>query len=145
MEWKLNEKIFNKLLKRFGFTPDIDLFATRINTQLENFASFQPDPDAAYINSFTLDWGNFKYIYCFPPFAIIGKVVRKMIEDQAEGILITPNWQTQYWYPLLLEISYPYFISSSSTTMLYLPNDLTVEHPMKDLVLVAWRISGNSN
>ena len=139
MEWKLNESIFQKLISKCGFTPCIDLFATRINTQLPKFASYNPDPEATYINAFTLNWGNFKYVYCFPPFAIIGKVVRKMVEDQAQGIIVTPNWQTQYWYPLLLQISKPYFISSSSTaTLLYLPNDLTEQHPMKDLVLVSW-------
>ena len=139
MEWKLNEKIFQKLVEIFGFTPDIDLFASRINTQLPVFASFQPDPEATHINAFTLDWGSFNKVYCFPPFAIIGKVIRKMIQDDAEGIIITPNWKSQYWYPLLLEVSNPHFISSSTTT-LYLPNSPDEVHPMKKLVLVAWRI-----
>ena len=139
MEWKLHEDIFNKLINKFGFTPNIDLFATRINTQLQDYVSFQPDPGAKYVNAFTLDWGKFGKIYCFPPFSIIGKVIRKMRADKAEGILVTPNWTTQYWYPLLLEISKPYFISHS-TRMLYLPNDREEVHPMKGLVLVAWRI-----
>ena len=143
MEWKLNENIFHKIVSKYGLTPEIDLFATRINTQLNTFASFKPDPEATYINSFTLNWGDFQSVYCFPPFAIIGKVVRKIIKDQANALLVTPNWQTQYWYPLLLEITNPYFISPpSSTTMLYLPNDLSMEHPMQNLVLAAWRIYG---
>ena len=119
------------------------LFATRINTQLTTFASFKPDPEATYINSFTLNWGDFQSVYCFPPFSIIGKVVRKIIKDRANALLITPNWQTQYWYPLLLEKTNPYFISPpSSTTMLYLPNDLSMQHPMENLVLAAWKIYG---
>ena len=139
MEWKLDENIFQKVNRKFGFIPDIDLFATRINTQLHTYASFLPDPEAQHINAFTLDWGKFGKIYCFPPFSIIGKVIRKFIADKAEGILITPNWQTQYWYPLPLGISKPYFLSS--TTMLYLPNAPDEKHPMKGLVLVAWKIS----
>ncbi len=139
MEWKLHENIFNKIMNRFGITPNIDLFATRINTQMPVYASFQPDPGAKYINAFTLDWEKFDNIYCFPPFAIIGKVIRKIIADKATGILITPNWQTQYWYPLLLEISINKFFISSKAA-LYLPNDPTVKHPMRNLTLVAWRI-----
>ena len=93
------------------------------------------------MDAFTLDWGSFQNIYCFPPFAIIGKVIRKIISDKARDILITPNWKTQYWYPLLLEISNPYLISHSKN-MLYLPNNIEEVHPMKTLALVAWRMRG---
>ena len=48
MEWKLNENIFKNVMEHFNFTPNIDLFATRINKQINVFASYRPDPEAAY-------------------------------------------------------------------------------------------------
>ena len=40
----LNSKIFNEAQKRLLFQPDIDCFATRINTQLFEYFSRRPDP-----------------------------------------------------------------------------------------------------
>ena len=43
--------------------------------------------------------------YEFPPFSLIGRVLHKALIDQAKLILITPAWQTQFWYPQLLKLS----------------------------------------
>ena len=37
-EWQLNPKIFIEVTNKFGY-PEIDLFATRINIQLQNHVS----------------------------------------------------------------------------------------------------------
>lgn len=42
-EWMLNSNIFDALCKRLFF-PSVDLFASRINTQLKNYVSWNPDP-----------------------------------------------------------------------------------------------------
>ena len=103
-EWMLNVDIFNSILTHFDIIPDIDLFASRLNRQIDTFVSYVPDPEAMHVNAFTLDWSQYVF-YCFPPFACIGRIIRKIINDKARGILITPDWPTQYWYPLLLDIS----------------------------------------
>ncbi|CAB4010938.1 Transposon Tf2-6 poly, partial [Paramuricea clavata] len=43
-EWSLNKQIFYDAISRLGVTPDIDLFASRINYQIEPYLSFHPDP-----------------------------------------------------------------------------------------------------
>ena len=142
-EWMLNVNIFETVVSHFRYVPDIDLFASRINKQIGQFVSYVPDPEAVHVNAFTLDWSEQK-IYCFPPFAIIGKVIRKIINDGAEGILITPDWQTQYWYPLIFHITclQPFFISPSPF-QLSLPNDPSSRHPLASkLALMAWKVSG---
>ena len=53
-----------------------DLFATRINTQLTRFVSWKPDPDAYHTNAFTHSWTE-GLTYAFPPFNIIGRVLKK--------------------------------------------------------------------
>ncbi|KAJ8945284.1 hypothetical protein NQ317_001091 [Molorchus minor] len=43
--------------------------------------------------------------YAFPPFALILRVLKKIITDQAVGIVIVPNWTTQAWYPLFSNLA----------------------------------------
>ena len=45
-EWMLSRKIFAKSIAKLGVTPQIDLFASRLNYQLEPYISYQPDPGA---------------------------------------------------------------------------------------------------
>ena len=44
-EWKLNESVFHFICGELGFSPTIDLLATRINTQLRTFVSYRPNPN----------------------------------------------------------------------------------------------------
>ncbi len=74
--------------------PEIDLFASRINKQVEKFVSYQPDPDALAVNAFSLDWNKIKF-YAFPPFSCVGKMLNKIYTDKAHGIIIVPNWPSQ--------------------------------------------------
>ena len=39
--------------------------------------------------------------YAFPPFALVGLVLQKMVMDSAELILVVPKWPTQSWYAFL--------------------------------------------
>ena len=49
-------------------------------------------------------WSN-QYLYAFPPFSMINKVLRKIAQDQVKRILIVaPTWQSQVWYSTLMRI-----------------------------------------
>ena len=65
-EWKLHESIFGYIQKYLDFYPSVDLFASRINAQLPQFFSYQPDPKAEVINAFCVSWHNLSF-YCFNP------------------------------------------------------------------------------
>ncbi|CAD6225832.1 GSCOCG00005747001-RA-CDS, partial [Cotesia congregata] len=96
-EWELSQKHFNKIQKKFGpFT--IDLFASRIDKKCKTFCSRFADPEASFVDAFTIPWNN-KNFYAFPPFSLILKALRKIIIDRAEGVMIVPEWSTQPWYP----------------------------------------------
>ena len=144
-EWKLREDSFQKAISHFSFMPNIDLFASRINTQLDRFCSYYPDPEALLVDAFSTSWFGMKF-YCFPPFSCIGKCIQKIIADQAEGIIIVPNWPNQPWYTLLHEIllSDHFAISSSSAQVLYLPSHPQLQHPMQSLELLACHVSGSA-
>ncbi|CAB4017117.1 Transposon Tf2-6 poly [Paramuricea clavata] len=95
-EWMLNPTDLQKSLTQLQFTPVIDLFASRINKQFVRYASFRPDPEAEIIDAFTIQWGNLKF-YMFSPFSVVPAVLRKIVEDQAMGVCVLPDWPTRAW------------------------------------------------
>lgn len=98
IEWELSSGTFQKIVTKFGH-PDIDLFASRLNKKCDKYISWHRDPEAFAVNAFTVDWTPF-YFYSFPPFSIILKALRKIITDDAKGIMVVPMWPTQPWYPV---------------------------------------------
>lgn len=102
VEWELSEVAFNTIKKRFG-NPEIDIFASRINAKCKRYISWQRDPNAYAINAFTVSWSNIHF-YGFPPFAIILKTLRKIIQDKATGVIVVPLWPTQPWYPIFVSL-----------------------------------------
>ena len=61
----------------FDFQPVIDLFASYLNFQVENYISWFPDPRASIIDAFSIDWTD-KMFYAFPPFSLIGATLAKI-------------------------------------------------------------------
>ena len=49
-EWIINPKYLSQALKGIPFTPVIDLFASRINKQFDQYMSYRPDSFASYID-----------------------------------------------------------------------------------------------
>ena len=80
-----------------------NLFASRLNFQITKFVSYRPDPNSSVVNAFTLNWGNLDF-YAFPPFAIISRVIQKIIRYRGTGILSVPDWPNQLWYTVFNEI-----------------------------------------
>ena len=142
-EWMIDSSTFRSLCKGLNFSPSIDLFASRLNHQLETFASFRPDPEAWHIDAFSLDWGALDF-YAFPPFPCISSCIQKIIQDGARGILLTPNWPNQVWYPSLLKmaISNPIIINARMD-LLTLPSNCQIAHPIWErLPLIGVLVSG---
>lgn len=50
------------------------------------------------IDACTLQWGHY-FFYAFPPFSVILKCLRKIIDD-ARGIMVVPHWPSQPRYSL---------------------------------------------
>ena len=139
-EWSLSPSIFNSLVSVFG-VPQVDMFASRINFKLSSYFSWRPDPSSLVTDAFTVSWHDF-YGYAFPPFRILGQVLRKIVKDRATVLLVMPLWPTKPWFPVALSllIAPPRLISRGS---LYLPQDLQRQHPLdRSLVLGAMLLSG---
>lgn len=39
--------------------------------------------------------------YAFPPFAVVHRVLDKIAQDEATGVLVVPDWPTRSWYSML--------------------------------------------
>ena len=90
-EWQLSKDIFHKICTHFG-TPDIDLFAHRLNAQLPTYCSWQPDPGALCCDAFSIDWAQFNLVYIFAPFSVIPRVLQKIRQTAAEisAVVVAP-------------------------------------------------------
>ena len=127
-EWQLNPKIYKAVCDTFG-TLEIDLFASWINRQTEKYVSWKPEPEAFAVDAFSINWRH-HFIYIFPPFSLLTKVIKKLCQDQATGILVFPVWLTQPWYPQALELSSNISLKiRPNLTNLILPQDKTAVHP----------------
>ena len=56
LEWSLDREVFCKLIRKAGFRPQVDLFATRLNAQVQKFVSWKPDPQAWKVDAFAITW-----------------------------------------------------------------------------------------
>ena len=116
----------------------MDLFASRLNHVVPKFVSFKPEPCAWATDAFSLNWHSSQF-YAFPPFSIIGKVLAKIKQDEARGILIVPLWSTQPWFPIAISliVSRPILLKAKRD-LLYLPGRSEMVHPLhKHLNLLA--------
>jgi hypothetical protein len=75
-EWALKPSIVQHIFQIMG-TPNIDLFATRANSQLPVFCSPYPDPLAWTCDALSVNWEGI-FAYAFPPPILIPKVLMKV-------------------------------------------------------------------
>ena len=141
-EWKLNTELLQQAFHILGVNPDLDLFASRINTQLSSYVSFKPDPGAKAVDAFTLNWHDTRF-YAFPPFCVIPKVLQKICRDRAKGVVVVPDWPNQPWFPLIAKmlINYPVLVSARKN-LLSLPQSPAEEHRLQKLRLIICELSG---
>ena len=96
-EWAINRHIFEQVCEVWGF-PNIDLFASRNNFQIDNYVSWGPDPGASFIDAFSLDWSEFNYVYIFPPFRLLPRILQKVRMERVKAIIVAPIWMGQPWF-----------------------------------------------
>ena len=141
-EWKLNSQIFITLTDRWGM-PEIDIFASRVNKQIDRYVSWKKEPEAERIDAFSFDWSNV-FMYCYPPFSLVARTLSKLRRDRGECILVAPLWPTQSWWTTLMEhlVDLPVMIPVTKQTLV-IPNRDNVHPLANQLMLVACRLSGN--
>ena len=102
-------------------------------------------PDSIGTDAFSFSW-QCEFFYAFPLFSIIHTVLRKIENEQAEGIIIVPLFTTHPWFTRLLEtlVSDP-FTQPTSKKALYFPYRRKTIPEMPDVKLLACHVSGNTS
>lgn len=88
LEWRLHPALFRELC--FGH-PILDLFAHPSNTQLPCFFSWSPCPRAEGVDSLHSPWPS-GLLYAFPPLPLILRLIRKILAETADVLLVAPYW-----------------------------------------------------
>ena len=140
-EWKLNEAVFQSICEILGH-PDIDLFASRLNNQIDKYVSWGPDPSSFHVDAFSMEWANALF-YIFPPFSLLMRVAQKIARDVTEAIVVFPNWRAQPWYvPLMNQLVEVPLVLPMMDRLLRLPYAPRKRHPLQ-IQLIACRLSGD--
>ena len=98
-DWMLNPSIFSWLDALWG-PHTIDRFANPSNVQLERFNSRFWSPGSEAVDAFTCTWAGENNWWC-PPVYLIPRVIRHAQSTHCKGTLITPQWVSSPFWPLL--------------------------------------------
>jgi hypothetical protein len=103
-EWLLDRAVFAHLQQSFapgGFA--VDLFASDVAFQMRPYYAWHESLGGAAVNAFTRAWPVGPAVgYCFPPFALLGRVLAYARECGARLCLIAPFWPGAAWWPSLV-------------------------------------------
>ena len=95
-EWSLHPEMVKRIFRLWG-TPEVDMFATVLNSHLSRFMSPILELRALAADALSQDWQG-RSMYMFPPFSLL-KVIQKLRSTQAaEVILVPPWWPKQSWF-----------------------------------------------
>ena len=136
-EWALNTEVFKQIAQTF-FPPEVDFFASRLNHKVDKYISWKPDPQAFAVDALTHNWSCFKF-YAFPPFSLIGRILHKMEEDLAGGILVIPRWTAQAWFPQAMRmlVANPRLLPKRDGVV-FLPFNPKQKHPLQGRMNLIW-------
>ncbi|KXZ40999.1 hypothetical protein GPECTOR_1018g286 [Gonium pectorale] len=101
-QWVLKQEVWLDLWAEpclNGRSPSLDVFADAHTAKLPRFFAKSWSPGAAGIDAFAQDWGRWSrggLLYINPPFDQMGRVVRKIEEEQPDCVLIAPVWP-RWW------------------------------------------------
>ena len=140
--WMLNPHVFQKIQENMG-PLEVDLFASHLTKQLPCFYSWRADPEAAATNAFMQDWSHLRG-FENPPWGLISRCLSKVKAEGARIVLVTPLWNTQPWFPVVLELleDYPRLLTNQpDLVVLPVGQEFLIKQGVPQLI--AWPISGN--
>ena len=138
---QLLPSLFQKANKRWG-PHSVDLFANRLNRQVRRYVSWRPDPFSVANDGLTFPLTG-ENAWCFPPEALIQRLLAKLIREQATVTLVAPLWPSKPWWPELqaLRIDRPIILPPGSQSLKTV--GLNSFSGFQHLNLALWRISGS--
>ncbi|KAA6388217.1 MAG: putative reverse transcriptase [Streblomastix strix] len=104
-DYSLKDGMIQTICKTWNYMPQIGIFATQYNKLINNYATVNlNDLGTRFHNAFNYKWSKVK-LYIHPPIPVLNRVLQKMKQDKAQGIVIAPIWPGQSWYTKLKNLS----------------------------------------
>ena len=95
IEWSLHLQVFKQICQKW-FTPDVDLFATRLNHNVPLYVSPVSDQHAWDIDALNINWLGLT-AYAYLPKALLHRMIKKIRQSSCLNILIAPDWLEMPW------------------------------------------------
>ena len=103
-DWTLNALVFQSAMHRLRYRPDVDLFATWQNAQLDRFVSWKPQPGAIALDALSVRMASVgNRPYANPPWNLIGAVLRRVLSQRVPTMaIVVPFWEhtNPPWWPM---------------------------------------------
>ena len=143
-EWMLDRSVVETIFNTWD-RPQVDLFATRWNCQIQTFVSPFPDELAYSVDALSLSWQGIMG-YAYPPVVLIPKILQKIQSSNCIIILIAPFWTRQSWFPELAQLLIDYPVRLPVLHNLISQQKGKILHPNVEMLkLTAWKLSANSS
>lgn len=101
-DWSIDPAVFTDLCRKWNVTPTVDWFARTWSAKCSTFYSRYLMPGCAGVDAFDFCWAlpSPKLSYVCPPHMIVARVLRKILDEHANCILIIPAWY-KMWHAML--------------------------------------------
>lgn len=134
-DWQLNPDLFAQLDRHFAAKHDVDLFASDLNRQLPRYVTAAQD-------AFKLDWSTLRG-WANPPWKLIGRVLDKVLADQATLTLVAPVQPERPWFSTLLRLRCAEPVQLTHSDRLFRRYGTHFAGPPPWEATAAWRLSGD--
>ncbi|KAA6400245.1 MAG: putative Transposon Ty3-I Gag-Pol polyprotein [Streblomastix strix] len=104
-DYAQKDGMIQMICRTWNYMPQIDIFAIQYNKLINNYITVDfNDLGTHFHNAFNYKWSKVK-LYIHPPIPVLSRVLQKMKQDKAQGIVIAPIWPGQSWYTKLKNLS----------------------------------------
>jgi hypothetical protein len=147
-DWQLSPQLLQRVLRHWGCAVDIDLFASRQNTQSQRYFSWDHDFQAMGVDCLSHAWSGREMLYAYPPQAVIARTLQKVITESVyDLVLATPCFAAGFLVAYVTATQHHYSGGATVPPVGYVGSDrrFDVVPQMAKWPLVLWRISGQRN
>lgn len=142
-EWALHPQVVKQVWQKYG-QADVDLFASRENTQCPQFFSLADANAPLGMDALAHSWPNV-LLYAFPPLSLISPTLDRVREQGLTLILIAPRWPSKHWVAEIIQLltGEPWPLPIRRDLLSQAGGEIYHPHPDR-IALWAWPVRGGT-
>jgi ribonuclease HI len=103
-DYQLSQAKFREACTTLGVTPQVDLFATPMNTKIPIFLSPMVGTATVVWDAMAIPWTT-GLPFVHPPIPLIGRCLQKILWENIPAVIVVPDWRGQSWSVLLSKMT----------------------------------------